>query len=287
MSTQPMSGSLGSGRALGCVVALGATAVVLVALRRRASKPEPKTAQETVVLAQLARERVPRGLRSEFYFDFASHPFLHSSLITDAHDVVAVLDSIQEYAVTWLERNSKAVEGASGASSAAPSAKIVGREPPVHLEEGGLFSPDVFLGATSGLGLGHGLHVSRGAQVLGGTFDVRAGGIFLGVGATVEPGVYVAGPAIIGGGTTLRTGAYVRGNVVVGDDAVLRGELKNAVVMNKAELAHPGYCGDSIIGFKGHFGCQALTANLGLFGAELSVQVHNSALIRPPEELLH
>eukprot|EP00971_Amphidinium_carterae_P200446 3977673-Amphidinium_carterae.2 len=39
--------------------------------------------------------------------------------------------------------------------------------------------------------------------------------------------------------------------------------------MDSAELCHPGYCGDSIIGYAGHFGCQAVTANLGLMGGEL------------------
>mmetsp|Transcript_79163 Transcript_79163/g.177354 ORF Transcript_79163/g.177354 Transcript_79163/m.177354 type:complete len:124 (+) Transcript_79163:393-764(+) len=42
--------------------------------------------------------------------------------------------------------------------------------------------------------------------------------------------------------------------------------------MDGAELCHPGYAGDSLIGHRGHFGCQAVTANLGLFGGELSVE---------------
>ncbi|OLQ10640.1 hypothetical protein AK812_SmicGene5635 [Symbiodinium microadriaticum] len=41
-----------------------------------------------------------------------------------------------------------------------------------------------------------------------------------------------------------------------------------------------GYAGDSLIGYKGHFGCQALTANLGLFGNQLSVSL-------PGEEASH
>jgi len=94
---------------------------------------------------------------------------------------------------------------------------------------------------------------------------------WLGAGATIEPGTSIAGPTIIGRRTTLRTGVYIRGDVIVGEGAVSRGELKNSVIMDSAELAHPGYAGDTIIGYKGHFGCQALTANLGLFGGELSV----------------
>ena len=40
--------------------------------------------------------------------------------------------------------------------------------------------------------------------------------------------------------------------------------MKNAVAMDGAELCHPGYVGDSVLGHKAHFGCQALTANLPL-----------------------
>merc|ERR1712060_124302 len=45
-----------------------------------------------------------------------------------------------------------------------------------------------------------------------------------------------------------------------------------------AELCHPSYAGDSIIGHKGHLGCQAVTANLGLFGRELSVVLPTNEL---------
>merc|ERR1712217_707890 len=105
-------------------------------------------------------------------------------------------------------------------------------------------------------------------------------GIWLGAGCIVEPGVHICGPTIIGCRTTLRCGAYVRGDVLVGSDVVLRGELKNAVIMDRAELCHPGYAGDSIIGYKGHFGCQSLTANLGLFGADLTVDLTEDDEVR-------
>lgn len=109
------------------------------------------------------------------------------------------------------------------------------------------------------------LVVRPGAVVLGGTFDVSDGSVYLGTNVQVEPNVFIKGPAIIGDGSTLRSGAYVRGDVITGHSVVLRGELKNALVLDRAELCHPSYCGDSIVGFKSHFGNQVTTANLSLF----------------------
>lgn len=280
----------GSGCARFLVLAGGATSLaVAIALAgahlRFALRAAPL---RTVDLRALPQEEVPRRLRPAYYFDFVAHPFAHSEMLTSAHDVVDVLGSIHAYAVAWLERHSVASSGAQRATMPAGT-KTVGVEPAVFIADAGavelvgagsgcgagdtIFSPDIIIGPAGdgGPGATHALHICLGAQLLGGTFDLRSGGIWLGEAVVVEPGAHVAGPAIIGRGTTLRCGAYLRGDLVIGDKAVLRGELKNAIVMDRAELAHPGYCGDSIIGHGGHFGCQALTANLGLFGSELSL----------------
>ncbi|KAG6577895.1 Bifunctional GlmU protein [Phytophthora cinnamomi] len=112
------------------------------------------------------------------------------------------------------------------------------------------------------------------AHVLGGTFDLSEGSIHIGKHVRIEPDVYIKGPAIIGARSTLRSGTYIRGDVVVGRNVVLRGEIKNSVILDDAELCHPGYCGDSVCGFKSHFGNQVTTANLSLFsGSSLTIDV--------------
>ncbi|OWZ09412.1 Bifunctional GlmU protein [Phytophthora megakarya] len=118
------------------------------------------------------------------------------------------------------------------------------------------------------------LIVLPNAHVLGGTFDLSEGSIHIGKHVRIEPGVFIRGPAIIGARSTLRSGTYIRGDVIVGRNVVLRGELKNSVILDDAELCHPGYCGDSICGFKSHFGNQVTTANLSLFsGSNLTIDV--------------
>lgn len=267
----------------GTTLAVAAAAVAWDRRRRqpRGARSGRRPAQRSVKLQSLSREEVPRCLQPEFYFDLQAHPFAHGELLASAHDVVEVLGRIHSYAVNWLEETWTKSPSPPGVCRLPTGVRIVGEAPPVVVEGGveeAAFSPDAVIGRGASAGSARGgLHLERGAQVLGGTFDLRNGAVWLGAGAIVEPGVYIAGPAIIGAGTTVRFGAYIRGDVIIGDGVVLRGELKNAVVMDRAELAHPGYTGDSIIGYAGHFGCQALTANLGLFKGELCAEVPGHA----------
>ena len=110
------------------------------------------------------------------------------------------------------------------------------------------------------------LFVGVGVSVLGGVFDLSRGSIYLGAGTVVEPGAHLVGPCIVGRSCMVRHGAYLRGDVLLGDGVVVRCEMKNALAMDHAELCHPGYVGDSIVGFGAHFGCHALTANLPMLG---------------------
>ena len=125
---------------------------------------------------------------------------------------------------------------------------------------GAKFDPERLIGAVA-----HHIVVSDGARVEGGTFDASDGAIFLGEGATVEAGALIKGPAYIGTQCVVRHGAYIRGDVTLGADCVVGGELKHMLALDGCELPHHGYCGDSLLGHKAHFGCGSVTANFPLF----------------------
>ncbi|MDO8541466.1 MAG: UDP-N-acetylglucosamine diphosphorylase [Opitutaceae bacterium] len=74
------------------------------------------------------------------------------------------------------------------------------------------------------------------------------------------------GPAWIGARTDIRPGAYIRGNVVVGEDCVLGNacEFKNCVLMDRVEVPHFNYVGDSILGNGAHLGAGVICSNLRL-----------------------
>jgi NDP-sugar pyrophosphorylase family protein len=74
------------------------------------------------------------------------------------------------------------------------------------------------------------------------------------------------GPLWIGAGTEIRPGAYIRGNVIVGERCVLGNacEFKNCLLMDKVQVPHFSYVGDSILGNYTHLGAGAICSNLRL-----------------------
>jgi NDP-sugar pyrophosphorylase family protein len=74
------------------------------------------------------------------------------------------------------------------------------------------------------------------------------------------------GPAWIGAHTEIRPGAYVRGNVIVGESCVLgnSSEFKNCLLMDRVQVPHFNYVGDSILGNRAHLGAGAICSNLRL-----------------------
>ncbi len=108
----------------------------------------------------------------------------------------------------------------------------------------------------------------RGHQILG---DVRPGAfiepdadIYIGPGAVVDPGAYIAGPAWIGPGAQVRHGAFVRGNALIGKGAVVghATEVKHSILLPGAHAPHFNYVGDSILGRGVNLGAGTKLSNL-------------------------
>ena len=98
--------------------------------------------------------------------------------------------------------------------------------------------------------------------------------VFIGEGTVLEDGVMIKGPAIIGKNCQIRHNAYFRENVVVGDDCVVGNstELKNAFLMNGAQVPHYNYVGDSILGHKTHLGAGVKISNLKVVSGNVVLQ---------------
>jgi NDP-sugar pyrophosphorylase family protein len=92
------------------------------------------------------------------------------------------------------------------------------------------------------------------------------------------------GPVWIGAYTEVRPGAYVRGNVIVGEGAVLGNscEFKNCLLMDRAQVPHFSYVGDSILGQAAHLGAGVICSNLRLDQKPIAVHhdrtVHRTGL---------
>lgn len=82
--------------------------------------------------------------------------------------------------------------------------------------------------------------------------------------ARVSPTAYLGAPCIIGEGAEIRHGAFIRGSAAIGRGCVVGNstEIKNSVLFDGAQAPHFNYVGDSILGYKAHFGAGVITANV-------------------------
>lgn len=95
-------------------------------------------------------------------------------------------------------------------------------------------------------------------------FKEIAPGVWVGENVQIASTATILAPAIIGAGTEIRPGAYLRGNVITGKNCVLgnSSELKNAVLLDKVQVPHYNYVGDSVLGNFSHMGAGSICSNL-------------------------
>lgn len=88
--------------------------------------------------------------------------------------------------------------------------------------------------------------------------------VYLGENVKIYPNVTIEGPAIIGSGTEIRPGAFIRGSVITGENCVIgnSSELKNCILLNRVQVPHYNYVGDSILGNYAHMGAGSICSNL-------------------------
>lgn len=95
-------------------------------------------------------------------------------------------------------------------------------------------------------------------------FELLSDGVLVGKNVKIYENVTIEPPAIIGDGCVLRPGAFLRGNVILGENCVVGNstELKNCVLLNRVQVPHYNYVGDSVLGNGAHLGAGAICSNL-------------------------
>jgi len=85
----------------------------------------------------------------------------------------------------------------------------------------------------------------------------------------------IQGPTYIGEGCELRPGVYIRGNVIAGAGCVLGNscEFKNSLLLDRVQVPHFSYVGDSVLGNGAHLGAGVICSNLRLDQSEVPVQM--------------
>ena len=105
-------------------------------------------------------------------------------------------------------------------------------------------------------------------------FKLYSEDILIGENVRIYPNVTIEPPAIIGHGTEIRPGAFIRGNVICGENCVIgnSSELKNCVLLDKVQVPHYNYVGDSVLGNHAHMGAGAVCSNLKADGKNVVVR---------------
>lgn len=95
-------------------------------------------------------------------------------------------------------------------------------------------------------------------------FTELSEGVYVGKDVKIYPTAVIEGPAIIGSGTEIRPGAFIRGSVITGENCVIgnSSEIKNSVLLDKVQVPHYNYVGDSILGNRAHMGAGSICSNL-------------------------
>ena len=97
--------------------------------------------------------------------------------------------------------------------------------------------------------------------------------VFVGENVKISPTATIEGPAIIGEGSEIRPGAYIRGNIITGKNCVIGNstELKSSILLDKVQVPHYNYVGDSILGNHAHMGAGAVCSNLKADGKNVVI----------------
>jgi UDP-N-acetylglucosamine diphosphorylase / glucose-1-phosphate thymidylyltransferase / UDP-N-acetylgalactosamine diphosphorylase / glucosamine-1-phosphate N-acetyltransferase / galactosamine-1-phosphate N-acetyltransferase len=90
------------------------------------------------------------------------------------------------------------------------------------------------------------------------------GFIEVGEGTKILPGVFIEGNVIIGKGCKIGPNCYIRGNTFIGDNCHIGQsvEIKNSLIMNKTNVGHLSYIGDSVLGQNVNLGAGTTSSNL-------------------------
>ena len=89
-------------------------------------------------------------------------------------------------------------------------------------------------------------------------------GVLVGKDVKIAETATIEAPAIIGHATEIRPGAYIRGSVITGSGCVMgnSSEFKNCIILDKAQIPHYNYVGDSVLGNRAHMGAGSICSNL-------------------------
>lgn len=106
--------------------------------------------------------------------------------------------------------------------------------------------------------------VEKGPALPQDLYEQRGENIWVAKSAKIAPTACLNGPLIIDEEAEIRHCAFIRGEAIVGKGAVVGNstELKCVLLLNKVQVPHYNYVGNSVLGYKSHMGAGSITSNL-------------------------
>ena len=119
-----------------------------------------------------------------------------------------------------------------------------------------------------------------GAELSIENYDQVGKDIWIAKSAKIEKTACIKGPTIIDEGAEIRHCAFIRGSVIIGKNAIIGNstELKNCILFNNVQVPHFNYVGDSILGYKAHFGAGAIASNCKADKGDIIVKYNNKEI---------
>ena len=89
-------------------------------------------------------------------------------------------------------------------------------------------------------------------------------GVWIARNAIVADNACINAPCIIDEDSEIRHCAFIRGSAIIGKHCVVGNstEIKNSILFDGVQVPHFNYVGDSVLGYKAHFGAGVITANV-------------------------
>lgn len=102
------------------------------------------------------------------------------------------------------------------------------------------------------------------SKTLNNDYQEISSNVFVHKSVKIDKSATIIGPCLVLENSEIRVNAYIRGNVIIGKNCVIGNstELKNAILFDEVKVSHFNYIGDSILGYKVHFGAGSLTSNV-------------------------
>jgi len=111
-------------------------------------------------------------------------------------------------------------------------------------------------------------------------YEVRPNNVRIHRTAKIAESAHFGSNVIVGAGTEVRHCAYIRNDVIIGSGAVIGNstELKNVILFDRVQVPHYNYVGDSILGYRSHFGAGVITSNVKSDNSLVSISYGNERI---------